>query len=89
MSKTAKVAVTIPKDVLLSLDRACKKSGTSRSAAVAQAVEQWLRLRTVSDAERRYVEGYLRKPETAHEVTATAAVADAAIQLWDTWDDPR
>lgn len=79
---SAKVAVSIPAETLRAVERARRREGLSRSAVFAQAVESWLQGRTVGDADRRYMEGYLRKPERPD---ALAAVASAATASWEPW----
>ena len=83
MRKTAKVAISIPIPALRSLDRVCRQQRRSRSAAIAEADEAWLRERAPTEEDRRYVEAYLRTPERAQEV---AAVAEAAIAGWESWE---
>ena len=83
MKGVAKVAVSIPVDTLKSLERARARLHKTRSAAVTEAIEKWLHAEDLGEDDRRYVEGYLRKPERAAD---TAAVASAAVETWDPWE---
>ena len=80
MKSVAKVAVSIPIRTLKSLERARLRQRRTRSAAVTEAIERWLAAEEVGDADRRYVEGYLRRPEGAQGATA---VAEAVVREWD------
>jgi metal-responsive CopG/Arc/MetJ family transcriptional regulator len=83
MKSVAKVAVSMPVDTLRSLERVRVRLRKTRSGAVTEAVERWLRAEEVGDDERRYLEGYLRKPERNEE---SHAVASAAIASWEPWE---
>ena len=94
MKSVAKVAVSIPSDTLKSLEsRACRKGRPrerararlrkTRSAVVTEAIERWLADEELSEGDKRYVEGYLRHPERADEVSAVAA---AAVEQWERWE---
>jgi len=83
MKGVAKVAVSIPVETLRSLERVRKKSRRTRSAAVTEAIQRWLAAAEVGDADRRYVEGYLRHPERADDAGATAR---AVVQGWEKWE---
>jgi metal-responsive CopG/Arc/MetJ family transcriptional regulator len=83
MKGVAKVAVSIPRDTLRSLERARARLRKTRSAAVTEAIEKWLRAEQVGEDDRRYVEGYLRHPEQSGE---TAAVAEVAAATWERWE---
>jgi len=84
MKNVAKVAVSIPLQTLRALERARLRLRKTRSAAVTEAIEQWLNAEEVSEADRRYVEGYLRQPEQNADV---AAVAAAVAATWERWDE--
>jgi transcriptional regulator of met regulon len=83
MKNVAKVAVSIPIETLRLLETARTRLRKTRSAAVTEAIEHWLRAEQISDGDRRYVEGYLRLPEQAAEAAATA---QAATATWEPWE---
>jgi metal-responsive CopG/Arc/MetJ family transcriptional regulator len=80
-----RIAITVPTPVFDALERARRELGKSRSAAVAAAIEEWIRGLDAGEEARRYVEGYLRYPETADEIAVTEAIAVAATADWDPW----
>ena len=79
---TAKVAISLPDETLGALERARKRRGLTRSAAVAKAIAVWLKDDEPSEADRRYVEAYLRHPES---VVERGAIAAAAVSTWAKW----
>ncbi|MBN1607754.1 MAG: ribbon-helix-helix protein, CopG family [Polyangiaceae bacterium] len=83
MKSVAKVAVSIPSDTLKSLERARARLRKTRSAVVTEAIERWLADEELSESDKRYVEGYLRHPERADEVSS---VARAVVERWESWE---
>jgi hypothetical protein len=83
MKGVAKVAVSLPIETLRSLERVRARLRKTRSGAVTEAVERWLCAEDLGDDDRRYVEGYLRRPERTDDA---AAVASAAAATWEPWD---
>jgi hypothetical protein len=79
---SAKFAVTVPAETYAAMERARRKLGKSRSATVALAIEEWLRGLEASEADRRYVEAYLRQPEEVDDVRAVSA---QATSHWSSW----
>jgi len=82
MQLVAKVAVSIPRTTLRSLERVRKRLHRSRSAVVTLALDRWLREQEFGSEDQRYVRGYLEVPERTDEV---AAVAAAAAAEWEPW----
>lgn len=82
MSSFTKIAVTVPTETYAVVERLRRRLGKSRSAVVALALEDWVRSADVAEADRRYVEGYLRTPEAMDEINAVAA---QATSHWNTW----
>jgi hypothetical protein len=82
MSAFTKIAVTVPTETYEVIEKLRRRLGKSRSAVVALALEEWARGADVSDADRRYAEGYLRSPERVDEVQA---VATQATSHWSRW----
>jgi hypothetical protein len=79
----AKVTVSLPADTLVALERARRRLRKTRSAAVTEALDSWLKGQEVPDVDRRYAEAYLRRPE---EASTTKAIATAATARWDRWE---
>ena len=82
MTEFTKIAVTVPTETYAVVERLRRRLGKSRSAVVALALEEWVRSANRAEADRRYVEGYLRVPETGDEI---AAVAAQATSHWAAW----
>ncbi len=83
VKSVAKVAVSLPVDTLKSLERVRSRLRKTRSGAVTEAIERWLRTEEVGDEERRYLEGYLRHPERPED---GAALAGAVVATWESWE---
>jgi metal-responsive CopG/Arc/MetJ family transcriptional regulator len=82
MTGFTKVAVTVPTDIYAAIERIRQRLGKSRSAVVAEALETWTHSADASEADRRYIEGYLRTPENVDEIRAVAAQATAHWEPW-------
>src|SRR5262249_25058140 len=77
-----KIAVTVPTETYAVVERLRRRLGKSRSAVVALALEEWIRGADLAEADRRYVEGYLRIPEAPEAVDEIAGVAARAPSYW-------
>jgi hypothetical protein len=82
MTEFTKIAVTVPTGTYAVVERLRRRLGKSRSAVVALALEEWIRRADLAEADRRYVEGYLRIPEAVDEIGAVAAQATSHWQTW-------
>jgi len=82
MSTCTKIAVTVPTETYEAVERVRQRLGKSRSATITLALQEWLRGLEVSDADRRYMEAYLRQPERVDDVRAIAALATAHWEPW-------
>jgi metal-responsive CopG/Arc/MetJ family transcriptional regulator len=60
MMKT--VQMTLDEDLVLAVDKAAKRTGTTRSAFAREALRSALKKILVSELERKHREGYRRKP---------------------------
>ena len=89
MPNAAKIAVTVPHQTLVAVEKRRRALGATRSAVVTAALELWLADQTMTSEERKYMLAYLRQPETADEIDETRALATAAISTWERWDAPR
>jgi metal-responsive CopG/Arc/MetJ family transcriptional regulator len=83
MKSVEKVAVSIPTSTLKAVERARARLRKTRSAVVAEALEQWLAGEAPGEDDDRYVAGYLRHPERVDEASATAG---AVVQGWEPWE---
>ena len=75
MSQSAKVAVTIPKEIYRKVEQLRRATHASRSGVVQRALVLLLRQSERDERVRAYVEGYRKNPETDHEIRAAEASA--------------
>ena len=85
MSKIAKVAISLPEDVLQAVEMERQAKGESRSQFFRRAVERLLLQERESSAVRDYVRGYQELPESAEEVEA-AQRAGTAVLAEEPWE---
>jgi metal-responsive CopG/Arc/MetJ family transcriptional regulator len=71
----AKIAVSLPDELYRALEGARRRTGKSRSAAVQEAVREWLLREARGELVREYEEGYRRQPESGEEIEAALATA--------------
>ena len=84
MGKTAKVAISLPRDVLEAVETERKAAGESRSQFFRRAIETMLRRERESSTVNDYVRGYQEIAESAEEVEATlrSGIAGLAEEPW-------
>lgn len=82
----AKIAVTVPRETLLAVEKRRRVLGVTRSAVVTAALEAWLADETMTAEERQYLLSYLRTPETNAQSSDARAVAKAVASTWEPWD---
>jgi metal-responsive CopG/Arc/MetJ family transcriptional regulator len=75
MPDTERVAISLPRELLKSVERLRRETGESRSALVQRALREVISQKKRAEDLRRYVEGYLAAPETADEISAAEAAA--------------
>ena len=79
MGKVAKVAISLPEDVLEAVDLERQAKGESRSQFFRRAIERLLKQERESSAAKDYVRGYREVPESAEEVEATHRMGSAVL----------
>jgi Arc/MetJ-type ribon-helix-helix transcriptional regulator len=81
----AKIAVSIPSDLLRRVERLRRSAGKRRSTAVQEALALWADRESRESDRRRYIEGYRRCPETEAEVrrAARAGAEALAAEPWE------
>lgn len=79
MSKTSKVAISLPEEVLIAVEREREESGESRSQIFRRALELLLRQRTEKEMSERYIRAYQEMPETKEEVSAARRAASTIL----------
>jgi metal-responsive CopG/Arc/MetJ family transcriptional regulator len=84
MGKCAKVAISLPENVLKAVEKERKTSGESRSEFFRRAAEQLLKKEREAKAVEAYIRGYREMPETEEEMKSIdkAGVAALAAEPW-------
>jgi metal-responsive CopG/Arc/MetJ family transcriptional regulator len=85
MRKVAKIAISLPGDVLEVVEKERKAKGESRSEFFRRAVEALLRQQRERAAVEQYMHSYQQVPETADEIQA-AHRAGAAVLAEEPWE---
>ncbi len=85
----AKIAISLPDEVLEAIEKERTASGISRSEYFRRTVEEHLRREKEKEDVARYIQGYLEQPETQEEM---AWVVQAGVQAladipWEDWDE--
>ena len=85
----AKIAISLPDEVLQAVEQERLARGESRSAFFRRAVEQLLRREREREADQRYVRGYLEFPETEEEDVwiRAAGLMALAEEPWEDGDE--
>jgi metal-responsive CopG/Arc/MetJ family transcriptional regulator len=85
MPKTAKIAISLPEDVLAAVEQARKDNGESRSEFFRRAAETLLRRQREQKMNELYVNAYQQMPETKEEVEAARRAASniLAEEPWE------
>ena len=85
MPRSAKIAVSIPADLLASAERRCRGKGESRSSLIRRALQALISGELERHRVRRYVRGYLEQPETPEETSVAQAQAVSVLSL-EPWE---
>jgi metal-responsive CopG/Arc/MetJ family transcriptional regulator len=74
-AQTVKVAVSLPEEQFREIESLRKRLKLSRSALIAQAIQQLLKAYQEEEDVRRYIAGYQKHPETEEEIAEATALA--------------
>lgn len=85
MPKIAKIAISLPKEVLVSVEQERRKGGESRSEFFRRAVEALLRRQQEQEMSEQYIRAYQQIPETEEEIEA-ARHAASNILAKEPWE---
>ena len=85
MPTAIKMAVSLPRALYRALEDARKRRVQTRSAAVQEALRQWLKSEARAQLVREYEEGYRRRPEGRREVDAAMATAIGLLRDEEDW----
>jgi metal-responsive CopG/Arc/MetJ family transcriptional regulator len=87
MGNTAKVAVTVDREVLARAERMRESSGESRSALVNRALAALLAAEEHKEKVARYIQAYNERPESEEEIDqARSTAATSLVRL--KWGEP-
>jgi metal-responsive CopG/Arc/MetJ family transcriptional regulator len=75
MSAAERIAISLPRELLKSVERLRRETGETRSALVQRALREVVAQKKRAEQVHRYVEGYAASPETAEEIAAAEAAA--------------
>jgi metal-responsive CopG/Arc/MetJ family transcriptional regulator len=79
MTKTSKIAISLPEEVLAAVERERQESGESRSQIFRRAVDLLLRQQREREMSEKYMRAYQQIPETKEEVTAARRAASTIL----------
>ncbi len=79
MPKTAKIAISLPEDILAAVERQRTATGESRSQFFHRAAEALLKREHQRTAIEQYLRGYQQMPETEDEIEAARIAASHAL----------
>ena len=81
----SKIAISLPPEILASVEEACRGAGQSRSAFILHAVRAYLDASQARAEAAAYAHGYQQFPETTEEIAEADALGMAALarEPWD------
>jgi predicted transcriptional regulator len=82
---TAKVSVSLSRELLERVDHECATTGESRSQLFRRALDALFEGERRDAEVRRYLDGYVAEPEAEYEVAAAGASARPALES-EGWD---
>ena len=82
MTRSAKIAISLPEDLLEGIDRERGASGETRSQYFRRAVRALLRRDGEREAAERYVRGYVQDPETDSELAWVEAASHEVLAAY-------
>jgi metal-responsive CopG/Arc/MetJ family transcriptional regulator len=85
VGKSAKVAISLPEDVLKAVETERRAKGESRSQFFRRAIERLLKEERGASAIQDYIRGYRDVPESAEEVEAIHE-AGSAVLAEEPWE---
>ena len=85
MPKIAKIAISLPEEVLVSVEQERRNSGESRSEFFRRAVKALLRRQQEQEMSEQYIRAYQQIPETEEEIEA-ARHAASNILAKEPWE---
>ena len=89
MTRSAKIAISLPEELLRSVEPGCQARGESRSEFFRRAAEEYLRREREREAVEQYVRAYKENPETTEELEEANAWFRAGLEVLTEvpWED--
>lgn len=84
-SKVIKMAISLPKEEFLMIEKLRRKLDLSRSALIDEAIRFWLAKRSERERIHQYELGYRKKPEKVQELRALEKAQLEAIAHEGEW----
>jgi metal-responsive CopG/Arc/MetJ family transcriptional regulator len=84
MRRVAKIAISLPLEILEAIERRQDERAETRSQVIAELLAAALRREQEQADVERYIKGYLEQPETDEEVAALDGLAVEAARR-DPW----
>jgi metal-responsive CopG/Arc/MetJ family transcriptional regulator len=82
----AKIAISLPEETLQAVETERLANGLSRSEFFRRAVEEHLRRVKEREDVEKYIQGYLKYPETSEEIAFAEATQHYAFE-GESWED--
>lgn len=79
MTRSAKIAISLPPELLARVDADRRASGISRSEAFRQALESQLQRERQEEAVQTYLLGYKEHPENENEIEEASSMSKVAL----------
>lgn len=79
MSRFTRVAISLPRELLRTVERERRETGESRSEYIRRAVITLLDAKRQRGAVERYVRGYAAVPETTEDVETEGAIGATTL----------
>jgi metal-responsive CopG/Arc/MetJ family transcriptional regulator len=79
MRKTSKIAISLPEQVLMAVEKEREASGESRSQIFRRAVDLLLRQQKEKAMSERYIRAYQDMPETDEEIKEARRAASNTL----------
>ena len=81
----AKIAISVPDEMLEAIEKERTVEGKTRSAFMCRAVKEYLLAKVERQKIEQYVKGYLDNPETTDEMASAEALTNVGFSEspWD------
>ena len=79
MSKTSKIGISLPEEMLTAVEKERQQSGESRSQIFRRAVDLLLRQQKERKMSEQYIRAYQQLPETEEEIDAARRAASSIL----------